>query len=62
MPWKLWPPVNRLGQGSPMKERRAPSVPPRIGLILGVTSAASMAALASSTMCMCGSIWLRMLR
>ena len=32
-PWKLCPPAKILGQGSPIKERFAPSVPPRIGWI-----------------------------
>lgn len=30
-PWKLRPPAKMLGQGSPLKESCAPSVPPRIG-------------------------------
>ena len=31
-PWKLQPPVGRLGQGMPMKLIVAPSVPPRMGV------------------------------
>lgn len=31
LPWKLCPPAKMFGQGSPMKERFAPSVPPRMG-------------------------------
>ena len=60
-PWKLWPPAHRLGHGSPMKERRAPSVPPRTGMISGLTPTASMALRACSTRCMCGSIFSFML-
>ena len=60
-PWKLWPPAHRLGHGSPMKERRAPSVPPRTGTISGLTPTASMALRACSTRCMCGSIFSFML-
>ena len=31
-PWKLKPPVPRLGQGRPFQLRTAPSVPPRTGI------------------------------
>ena len=36
-PWKFSPPVHRFGQGRPSKDRRAPSVPPRMGTTFGVT-------------------------
>ena len=34
--WKLWPPAKTLGVRMPMKERREPSVPPRMALRMGV--------------------------
>ena len=34
-PWKLKPPVPRLGQGRPFQLRVAPSVPPRTGTSVG---------------------------
>ena len=49
------PPVHRFGQGSPMKDSRAPSVPPRMGRRSGVTPRERMAASARSTICMWGS-------
>ena len=39
------------GQGSPIKDRRAPSVPPRIGTMVGVTPASSIARTALSIKC-----------
>ena len=49
LPWKLWPPAKIFGQGNPLKERFAPSVPPRIGCTFGVMPASSMAFMARST-------------
>ena len=56
------PPVKGLGQGSPMNDRRAPSVPPRMGRTIGFTPAISMALSALSITCGCGSTILRMLK
>ena len=55
------PPVKMLGQGSPMKESRAPSVPPRMGFTSGSTPAIFIASIALSITCGCGSTILRML-
>ena len=59
--WKLYPPVERLGQGSPARLRRAPSVPPRTGWICGSIPQARNADTAWSTTSMCFSITGRML-
>ena len=32
-PWPFMPPVDRFGQGSPIKDSRQPSVPPRTGTV-----------------------------
>ena len=56
------PPVNRFGHGSPMNERRAPSVPPRMGLTSGFTPACFIASRAFSITWGCGSTILRMLK
>ena len=37
-PWKFRPPAKILGQGKPLKESCAPSVPPRIGFTFGFIS------------------------
>ena len=38
-PWKFTPPAKMLGQGSPLNDSCAPSVPPRIGSTFGGTAA-----------------------
>ncbi len=48
-PWKLKPPVPRLGQGRPFQLRVAPSVPPRTGSSSGSRPAIRMALRAFST-------------
>ncbi len=48
-PWKFIDPLKRLGVGSPMKDRREPSVPPRTGSRSGVRPARRMASSAYST-------------
>ncbi len=40
-PWKLPHPVKILGVGNPIKDNCDPSVPPRIGSVLGTMSKAS---------------------
>ena len=62
LPWKFMPPVKRLGQGRPMNESRAPSVPPRMGRTIGFTSASRIASSALSMSCGWGSTILRMLK
>ncbi len=42
LPWKFSPPVKMLGVGSPMYESWEPSVPPRIGSIIGSMSKLSL--------------------
>ena len=49
-PWKLSPPAKIFGQGRPMKDRLAPSVPPRMGCTLGVMPSISIALMAFSMM------------
>ena len=61
-PWKLKPPVPRLGQGRPFQLRTAPSVPPRTGTSSGSSPAARMAARAASTRWKWGRIFSIMLR
>ena len=60
-PWKLSPPAKMLGQGSPLNESWAPSVPPRMGYTLGSTPLSRMACSAVWMMSMMGSIFSRML-
>ena len=61
-PWKLKPPVPRLGQGRPFQLRTAPSVPPRTGISYGVRPAFSMALRAVSTRWKWGLIFSSILR
>ena len=61
LPWKFIPPAKIFGQGNPINESRAPSVPPRIGRTIGVTSASTIASFANSITCGCGSTILRIL-
>ena len=60
-PWKFSPPVHRFGQGRPSKDRRAPSVPPRMGTIFGVTPTDSIAFFAFSIRNIHGAIFSFML-
>src|SRR5690349_12282013 len=46
LPWKLLPPVNKFGVGSPRNVRLEPSVPPRIGLRYGFKPARFAASIA----------------
>ena len=57
-PWKLPQPVKILGVGNPIKDNCDPSVPPRIGSVLGTMSKASKTRLGISMMCFKGSIFL----
>src|SRR5699024_7484925 len=48
LPWQLYPPVQRFGQGIPIKESLAPSVPPRTASSRGSPPALRTALLAAS--------------
>ena len=56
-PWKFTPPAKMLGQGRPLNESCAPSVPPQMGRTFGATSQACMACSTTSMTCICGSIF-----
>ena len=55
-------PVKILGVGNPIKDNCDPSVPPRIGSVLGTMSKASKTRLGISMMCFKGSIFSAMLK
>src|SRR5450759_4362404 len=55
LPWKFMLPSNRFGVGTPMKVRRAPSVPPRIDDRFGVSPARRIASSAYSVTSGCWS-------
>ena len=48
-PWKFSPPAKMFGVGKPINEILEPSVPPRIGSIIGVIDKFSIAFCATST-------------
>ena len=56
-PWKLNPPVPRLGQGRPFQLMTAPSVPPRTGYASGSLPATQIAARGGPTTWHCGLIF-----
>lgn len=61
LPWKFLPPVQRFGQGRPIKDSLAPSVPPRMGTVTGVIPTFSIAFFARSTTYIHGWIFSRIL-
>ena len=57
-PWKLPHPVKILGVGNPINDNCEPSVPPRIGSVLGSISSLANTRLGISIMCCKGLIFL----